>query len=166
MNFNSFFNTLTRSLNNCPDLHLKDFRIGNAKAASPVSEHWVCLFKPFNTAPYLFIRNTYLICKMPLLTLCMRHKFMQRRVYEPNRHRLCIHCLKYTFKILSLEWKKFCKRNFSCFKVIRNYHLLYGKTALVCVKEHMFCPAKTYAFCAKPYGIFSVIWRVNICPDM
>ena len=85
---------------------IENFRVGDAKAASAVAEHWVGFMKLLDSASHDVRADAKLLRQFLLLLALVRHELMQRWIDQSDGYRKAVHGLEDSDEVAALERQK------------------------------------------------------------
>src|SRR4030042_6909763 len=103
----SFLNELHRCFEHGSYLHLRNFRIGDAKTNATVSHHRIRFVQGITTFFNVFSLDAQRFCQFFLLFSLLWHKLMKWRVKQPESNWENIHCFESGFYVLLYKRETF-----------------------------------------------------------
>ena len=123
-------------------LHLGDFRIGVAQAASAVAEHRVHFVERIDARLDFVVADIHLRCHFALALLVLRNEFVQRRVEQADGDGIAVHHLEERFEVAALHRQQLGERHAAAGFVIGENHLAHGLDTGI-FEKHVFRAAET-----------------------
>ena len=117
-------------------LHFRDFRIGNAEAASAMPEHRVELVQLGDAPLDVLHGNVQLLREIELLLLRLREKFVQRRIQQTNRRGKPLEFAENPFEVAALIREQLVHGRAPPFQIRGENHFADGIDA-VALEEHV-----------------------------
>ena len=158
-------NQFTRSFHDCPNLHIIDFREGNAKSAPPVAKHWVKFMKKINLGAECLNRNIHCLCQINDILVLVWQELMKWWVKQTNRNRKPFHLTEQTDKVTFLHWQDLGQRPLTPLKIRRQNHLPYcGDT--FCLEKHMLRTTQANPLRAKFTRYLGVMRSISVSTNL
>ena len=158
---NAFVLDLHGRFNNGANLHLGDFGINDAEAATAQTEHRVEFMQFLDPLFDLFHRHVHFLRQILLGGVFVRQEFMQRRVERADGCWQAFQFTENSHEIVALIWQQFRKGFFPVLKIPGQNHLAHGVNP-VAAEEHVFGAAEADARRAKRGGVGRLLRLVGV----
>ena len=161
MCLNALFLQFQGSAEDGTSLHLRDFRIRIAQAATAVAQHRVMFAKRFHTLLDILQAYAHGIRHFLLPLQIVGNEFVQRRVEQTHGYRATFHSLEDALEVCLLVWQNLRQRLATSFRVFRQNHFAHRLDFLT-FEEHVFRTAQTDAHCPEVTCHLCIVRRIGI----